>query len=349
MALVSSIGPFGSRVLWAGDLGTRRLVVASYPGQVDMDGTELVVWSGARGQEIRSLETVDLTLSGVYGVDDLVAVSMPDGPLDAATSLLVVLTRPVVPSAELSRYALPLPDGSVERDWAELPLEFGVSATVLGSPLSPALQVRVAGAVQHPAGMQSPYAWVENAGAGGAGLTSAAEVVIAAVTGVARTRLRSTVVVDEGVDVPTFGLGPGASRVVVVHTRLPNGAVLATASVSDEGGGAATGSGSMLIRSAAITPADHVDDPILTRLDDERVGVGRFLVVAPGAARVQLISSSPDGYPVSKVVRTGGRDACVVPLVNADLASAIRVIARDARGRTLFDDVPYEPLWLLGS
>ena len=104
----------------------------------------------------------------------------------------------------------------------------------------------------------------------------------------------------------------------------------------------------MLVRSAAISPADQLDDPIVTRVEDLRSNVGRYLVVAPGAERVQLISVSPDGYPVSKVARTRGRDAVILNLVNADLASSYRVIARDAKGRTLFDDVPLEPMWLLG-
>ncbi|WP_392544181.1 hypothetical protein [Oryzobacter telluris] len=347
-ALVSSIGPFGSRILWAGDLGTRRLVIASYPGQVDMDGTELVVWSGARGQDIRSLQTANLALSGLYGVDDLVAVSMPDGAADAPTSLLVVLTPPVVTSAEYSRYVLPLPSGNVDRDWTRVALENGVAAVVLDSPQSHALRVRANGVEQPPAGTLGPFADLDQGDLTGPSLLAGTQALVAAVTGVPERRLGGDVVLDEVLGEYAFDVGSDRSRVVVIHTTLPNGAVLTTAAVRDVSDGALAPGRSMLLRSAALTPLDHLADPVVTRLEDERVGVGRFLVVVPGAARVQLISSSPDGYPVSKVVRTGGRNAVVVPMVNADLASAIRVIARDASGRALFDDVPYEPLWLLG-
>ena len=51
---------------------------------------------------------------------------------------------------------------------------------------------------------------------------------------------------------------------------------------------------------------------------------------------------------MSKVARTRGRDAVILNLVNADLASSYRLIARDATGRTLYDGIPLEPMWLLG-
>ena len=52
-------------------------------------------------------------------------------------------------------------------------------------------------------------------------------------------------------------------------------------------------------------------------------GSGRFLVIAPGAARVQLLSTSPNAYPVSKVTTTRPGGVAVVEVVNADDAAAL--------------------------
>ena len=49
-----------------------------------------------------------------------------------------------------------------------------------------------------------------------------------------------------------------------------------------------------------------------SRLGDARPGLGRFLVIAPGAVRVQLLSTSPNAYPVSKVTRTRAGGAAIV-------------------------------------
>ncbi|WP_377645059.1 hypothetical protein [Oryzobacter terrae] len=348
LALVQSNGPFGSRVLWAGDVGTLRVVIGSYPGPVDMDGTELTVWTGARGQDVRSLQMANLAMSGIYGIDDLVAVSLPDGPSESPSSVLVVLTTPTVPTAEVSRVIEPQPDGSVDRTWSPLPLVDGVAATVLDGPLGPALRVRTAGREQPPASTIAPFAELDGGELTPESLAAGAQRLVSTVTGIPATRMTTTVTVDETLPVRVFAREQGRSRVVVVRTRLPNGTLLTSAAVTDLADDAVENSGAMLFRSAAITPEEHLDDPIVTRVEDLRSNVGRYLVVAPGAERVQLISVSPDGYPVSKVARTNGRDAVVLNLVNADLASSLKVVARDARGRTLFDDVPVEPMWLFG-
>lgn len=344
MELMAMGSPFGSRVLWAGDVGTLRLVIACYPGSVDIDGTEVLVWSGARGQDLRTLQPVTLSLTGLYGVDDVVAVTVADGPDDAPRSLLVVLARPTVSTIALSRFIDPQPDATVLRDWTDVRLEDGLAATVLDTPLGPALRLRtIEGQELAPVSPQAPFAEIEGPTLTPEALTDGTVRLVASVTGVPAADLRTTVAVDETLPVSAFA-PKGRSRVVVVRTKLPNGALLTSAAVSDVG----SDTDAMLFRSAAPTSTDHLGDPLVTRVEDERAGVGRFVVVAPGAARVQLISTSPDGYPVSKVVRTGGRDASIVAVVNADTASSLRVIARDARGRTLFDGVPVEPMWLLG-
>ena len=98
--------------------------------------------------------------------------------------------------------------------------------------------------------------------------------------------------------------------------------------------------GSTSSRPRCFRPTPRVDEPVVLRLDDARPGVGRFLVIAPGAARVQLLSTSPNAYPVSKVTRTRPGGVAVVDVVNANDAAAFRLVRRDAAGRRLGAGVP---------
>ena len=91
----------------------------------------------------------------------------------------------------------------------------------------------------------------------------------------------------------------------------------------------------------SVLPADTPrDEPVVLRLEDARPRVGRFLVIAPGAARVQLLSTSPNAYPVSKVTADPPGGVAVVEVVNADDAAGFRLVRRDAAGRRLGTGVP---------
>ena len=63
-------------------------------------------------------------------------------------------------------------------------------------------------------------------------------------------------------------------------------------------------------------------------------------MIAPGAAKVQLLSTSPNAYPVSKVTATRKGGVAVVAVVNANDAAAFRLVRRDAAGHKIGDGVP---------
>jgi len=131
----------------------------------------------------------------------------------------------------------------------------------------------------------------------------------------------------------TAPAGARPARLVSVRTTTPNGAVLRTTTYRDEGQ-------LVPLEPAVLFPARAREEPFVAQVADLRPNVARFLVVTPGADRVQLISTSPDGYPVSKVYRTAGRAVTVVPVVNGNRGGGYRVIAHDRRGRVLYDGVP---------
>lgn len=339
--LIASTGLVDGRVLWGGDLGTRRVVVIRQLALGDVDGTSVALFAGARGQAVRSLQRQDLTLPGSGELPDLVAVALPDGAVDAPSTLLVVLARPSEESVSVSQVAAPMADGRVERRHTDIRLRDGLGLAVLDGPLGAALRVRARDTDVTPAIALVPVDEREAGTTDADSLPTRARRLASVLTGFAEDRLRTEVVVDERLDASAVApTASGVSRVVVVHTTTPDGGVLASVAAVDETG---TASGGVLLRSAVILPEGKRGDPVVERISDERPGLGRYLVVAPGAARIQLIAASPDGYPVSKVVRTEGRDAVVVAMVNADTASTIRVVARDAEGRTLFDAVPIDP------
>ena len=78
----------------------------------------------------------------------------------------------------------------------------------------------------------------------------------------------------------------------------------------------------------------------LSSPEDARPEVGRFLVIAPGAARVQLLSTSPNAYPVSKVTTTRPGGVAIVEVINADDAAGFRLVRRNAAGRRIGTGVP---------
>lgn len=342
--LLASAGLVDGQVLWAGDVGARRLVVARQRIEGDIDGSAgVVVFGGAAGQAVRSLQQENLSLIDSGAFDEAVAVAVPNGGADddLRATALVVLTRPTTRGAAVSPVVVPEPDGTATRELTDLPLDGGVARAVLDGRPGAALRVRVGGVETTPAMVVERLDEIHDGPTDGAGLADGARRYVALLTGIAEEDLRTRVVVEERIEGRVVSdTTYGVSRVAVVHTTTPGGAVLCSALLVHE---TDYGTSTTLLRSATILPRGRVGDPIVERVNDERPGVGRFLVIAPGAERIQLIAASPDGYPVSKVVRSNGRDAVVVAMVNADTASSIRVVARDAARRVLFDDVPVDP------
>ena len=350
-ALVLARSGGGSRLLWADDLGTRRIVVAAALDYDLTPASELRVWHGPRGADPSTLEDLPLAVASIEGVRDVVALTMPqdDRGSGGAASLLVVLARPTVSAASFSRLVRPTPLGTVERTWVDLPLVDGVGTRGLRGPVSAAMRVRVAGFDGPPATTNPLWPPREGLQVAPEPFTRAVHRYVEEVTGILGVRLRTEVVADSPVngsilDPDALSATGGDGRVVALRTVTPGGAVLSSVAVTDDG---RAGGGAVVVRPAAVVLAERADEPIVERVADLRDRVGRFLVVAPGAAQVQLLATSPSAYPLSKVVQTKGRAAAVVPVVNADDASALRLVARDAAGRVLFDGVPAAPRSLL--
>ena len=350
-ALVIARTASGSRLLWADDVGDRRLVVAVALDYSLSPGSDLRVWHGPRGADPRALEDAPLTLTTIEGVRDVVALTLPQGfrGLGRSASTLVVLGRPTVRSASFSRLVRPTTAGTIERDWVELPLKDGVAATVLPDPVSAAMRIRVAGFDGPPATTDPLWLGRDLVDVAPAAFTRAVHTFVQRVTGIPATRLRTEVVADSPVsgsilDATAISATDGDGRVVALRTVTPEGAVLSSVVVTDDG--RAEG-GAVVLRPAHVLLAESASDPIVERVSDMREGFARYLVVAPGAASVQMRGTSQSAYPLSEPVATKGKAAAVVPVRNAGEAATFRVVTRDAAGNTLFDGVPAATRFLL--
>ena len=355
-ALVGRSADPRDRVLWAGDLDTQRVVLTlTYTGTTEeADGTLddvsfsepfVRAYQGPRGIAPERLTISPLSTSGTIGTTEVVAVTLPGGQEAQQRSLLIVLTRPTLRTASVSDAVRPLPDGTVERSWSPLPLEDGVSATTLDTPRPLATRLRV-GSWEGPAdSFTESYSAIAE-GPGPSSSPQWAEAHLSALTGIPVESFTSTVFIDAEVPRGLFEWPPPPdavpARLVSLLTTTPDGAVVRTTAYYGE-------DFAWTIEPGHLLPAASQRDPLVVWASDERVGVARFLVAAPGADRVQLISTSPDGYPVSKVVPTRGKDAVVVSVVNGGDAGEYRLITKDATGRVLFDGVPNAGRYLLDT
>jgi hypothetical protein len=316
------------------------------PDPDSLIGTAVRVFAGPKGTDPTLLPEVGLPFGFMQNTADVVALAIPDGlGAPADRGLLVLLTRPTLTSASVSFVVRPTRAGGVERSWSRVPLEDGVAAWRSDRPVAAALRVR-AGFWEGPGvTTAAPFDGFDSGPRSG-DLRGWAQAPVAALTGIPRRRLSTVVVVDERItgrlfDEPgTVGGGPATARVLSLETTTPTGAVVRTTAYLDD-------RSVVPLEPGVVLRADGRQEPSVTQVSDLRPDVSRYLVVAPGADRVQLISSAPDGYPISKVHRTRGRAVLVVPVVNGSISGAYRVITRDRSGRVLFDGVPAEGRWLL--
>lgn len=335
LVIGAAAGP--GRLLWADDLEGQRLVVAATlnPGTEDV---VLQAWQGSAGSDPATLQQVPLMSPFVPGGDGVVALAVPTFP----GTVLVVLTRPGVTEALYSRVVVPDRTGTVGRAWSTVRLRVdGLGTARWDGDAGPALRVRCA-RFDGPA-VGTSATWVEAAGRDAlSGFAEETARLVAAALGVPRDALTTEVAVDTKVGggvIDPRAMSPqgGDGRVRVLRITTPEGAVIRASRVVDDGRSDVNW---LDLEPPTVLPADlPADAPGVWRLDDARPGVGRYLVVAPGADRVQLLSTAPNAYPVSKVTRT--RDGvAVVEVVNADDAAAFRLVRRAADGRRLGTGVP---------
>jgi hypothetical protein len=327
----------GGRLLWADDVMGQRVVVLSTlnPGTEDVI---LQAWQGASGADPATLQEVPLQSPFVAGGQDAVPLALPISP----GTLLLVLARPTVTGAQYSPTVRPTRAGTIGRRWVSMSLTAGIGATRWDGEQGPAFRVRCAGFDGPVAG--SARTWVEQSGTDGfAGFAEETSRFVAAALGrpvdTVRTEVVTDVKVGGGVIDPTaMSAQGGDGRVRVLRTTTADGAVIRSVRVVDDGRAHVSW---LDVEPPTVLPADTpADEPLALRLDDARPRVGRFLVIAPGATRVQLLSTSPNAYPVSKVTRTRPGGVAVVDVVNADDAAAFRLVRRDAAGRRLGTGVP---------
>jgi len=332
-----------SRLLFADDVAGRRVVVAGTlnPGTEDL---VLQTWHGPEGADPAALDEVRFSSSYVGGAQDAMVLALPTSP----GTLLLVLARPPVTEAAYSPTVVATVAGTVRRDWLDVPLRAGIGTSPWPAEAGPALRGRCS--VFDGPVLGTAQTWVGQGGRDGmAGFTAETNRFVAAALGRPEHTVRTEVVTDATVggsviDPRATSPRGGDGRVRVLRTTTAEGAVVRSVRVVDDGRSRVNW---LDLEQPTLLPADtRRDEPVVGRLDDARADVGRYLVVAPGAARVQLLATSPSAYPVSKVTRTRGGVA-VVEVVNADDAATFRLVRRDSRGTLLGDEVPRPGVELL--
>ena len=268
---------------------------------------------------------------------DVIFLALPAYP----GTQFVVLARPTVQRAAYSPTVRPTVDGRVRRSWQPVPVQDGIGVAQTSGEAGPALRVRCDQIDGPPSGVTQT--WVDQAGRDAlAGFDEETRRFVAAATGQSTDDVRTEVVTSAKVggsviDPDAFSPEGGDGRVVVLRTTTAGGGLVRSVRVVDDGRSSFNW---LDAEPPAVFPADTpLDEPVVVRLDDARPRVGRYLVVAPGADRVQLLSTAPNAYPVSRVVRT--RDGvAIVEVINADWAAGFRLVRRTASGRLVGDGVP---------
>ena len=336
-ALVAGASP-RVNLLWADDLAGQRVVVAA---TVDdgTGGTLVRMWTGPRGASADTLLPTGLVRDRVTFIDDVVPVAVEAGPDDEdGAGAVLLLARPTVLEASYSPVVAYARNGGVGRQWTEVGLRDGVATVALRGPMPPTFRVRLDGFDAGPLGATSlglPVPADPTAPLGD-GLLEALGPFVAACTGLPVSAVQSTVVLEAAVDGEVLvPLAPGEraarGRVVVAHTALPSGALLRTVRVAGDGRG---GVGPVDVETTRAIASNETPVPFATRLPGFTEDVSRFLVVAPGAARAQLVGTASNTYPASEVTALRGGTG-VLEIADARRAALYRLVTWDRRGRKL--------------
>ncbi len=335
LAAMVATGDPGATVLWADDVRTRRIVVARR--NLSREGsTTLRVWTGPQGARPSALREVVLRVDEVEDAEDAIAVALPT--VNGSQGLLLLLSRPWLLRCAYSPLVTYTRAGGVKRAWREVGLIDGVATVSLVRLPGPALRVRIGPFDGPPVGPQPVALGTARAAETdpSAAVVAAVGPFVAAATGLPEESLRSEVALEA--DVPgdvlapwVLAARPGVGRVVVVHTRTADGALLRSVRVRDDGRAKV---GSADLETARPIAAEDARRPFATRLPPMRAEIGRFLVVAPGAAKAQLLAVSASTAPASEVGALRGGTG-VLEVVNARHAAVYRLVLWDAKGERL--------------
>lgn len=336
-AVVAGASP-RAHLLWADDLAGQRVVVAAPADGSGSDGTLVRMWAGSRGADPTSLTPVDLVRNRVALVADVVVLAVEAGVDDEdGAGAVLLLARPTVLEASYSALVSYGRNGGVGRQWTDVGLRDGVATVPIRGPMPPTFRVRLDGYDGGPLGVAplglptpGPSAPLAES------LLAALGPFVAACTGLPVSAVASTVVLEAPVPgdvlVPVRdGERARRGRVVVVHTTVPGGALLRTVRVAGDG---REGAGPVDVETTRLIGTSDVAAPFATRLPGFLGDVSRFLVVAPGAARAQLVGTASNTYPASEV--TPLRDGTgVLEVADARRAALYRLVTWDRRGRRL--------------
>jgi hypothetical protein len=330
-----------SRFLYAADVSGVRVVVAALLGRPNAIGgsTVLAAWGGPAGAPAARLTRVPLALDRIDGSTAVAAVAVPrvvvGGDGARSSAVLVLLSRPRTAVATWSPVVHPTANGSVERTWTVIRLDDGVATQVLDRLPGNAARVQCEG---YDGSVPTLSTGIDPAPP----ITRAAETataLVASATGVPAHQLRSEVVVDSPVggsvlDAYALSATGGDGRLLLIHTTTPDGALVRTLHVSDDG---RSGRPALFGPSVVIRARDAAS-PLVRRLDRIAARTTRFLVVAPGAARCRLVSSTAAG-PRSEVVAMK-HDTALVTVHDATATQPSRLEAWNAAGRLVHAGEP---------
>jgi hypothetical protein len=331
LGLVTSHGRgAGARVLWADDVAGTRLVLSGSPSGDTSDGVVLQAWQGRAGADPASLREVRLTTGAGGDGTAVVTLAVPT----AFGSLLVLLARPTVTTASYSATVVPTAAGAVERAWTSVPLRWGVGSATWPQEPGPALRVTCGDFDGPPLAPPSP--WEGRAGPTASGYATEVRRLVAEATGAPLREVHTEVVVDAtsgrgALDEPPSSPRDGEGRVRVLRTTTAGALIRSARLVA----GTNTFDVEPPVVLAAGTPAD---DPIVLEVDEVRPGVSRFLVIAPGASRVQLISTSPKR--IASAMTPAPQGVAIVTAAFGAEAAGLHLAREDPHGHVVRTGLP---------
>jgi len=228
-------------------------------------------------------------------------------------------------------------NGGVGRNWADVDLRDGVATVPLPGPLPPAFRVRLDGydggpLGATPLGLPAPRRSAPLAES----LLAELGPFVAACTGLPASVVRSRIALEAAVPGDVLvqaarGATPAPGRVVVAHTDLPNGVLLRSVRVAGDGRSEAA---PLDVETTRVVSPESSLAPFATRLPAFSASVSRFLVVAPGAARAQLVGTASNTYPASKVTALRGGTG-VLEVADGRRAGLYRLVTWNRAGRRL--------------